>query len=94
MEIIGKVYQKQIAESGEKDGRTWVRQTIVVEQLDTRGQRIALTVIGDKNVTAWIDINVGDIVRCKFEPRSREHEGRWFSELQCTYVQKLTPIER
>lgn len=84
MELIGKIYKIQMPESGTtKEGKNWVQQTVVIETMDQRATKMALKVKGDERVTEWIDAKEGDLVRCRCEVSSREHEGRWFSEITC-----------
>lgn len=83
MEVIGKiiVVGENIAGTSKSTGKTWVNKTIVIETGDTTPKKLAFTVTGEDRVSDCDSLKVGYLVRVKFEPRSREYEGRWYSEL-------------
>ena len=83
MEVIGKivVVGENKAGTSKSTGKTWVNKTIVIETGDTTPKKLAFTVTGEDRVSDCENLNVGDLVRVKFEPRSREYEDRWYSEL-------------
>ena len=80
---IGKivVVGDNIGGTSKTTGKMWVNKTIVVETGDTTPKKLAFTVTGEDRVGDCEELKVGDLVRVRFEPRSREWEGRWFSEL-------------
>lgn len=83
MELLGKiiVVGENVAGTSKTTGNTWVNKTIVIETGDTTPKKIAFTVTGVDRVESCQDLKIGDLVRVRFEPRSREYEGRWYSEL-------------
>lgn len=83
MEVLGKiiVVGENIAGTSKSTGKTWVNKTIVIETGDTTPKKLAFTVTGEERVSDCQSLKIGDLVRVRFEPRSREYEGRWFSEL-------------
>lgn len=91
MEIIGKIFQLGENLAGtSKDGKEWIKKTVVIETTDTIQKKVAFTAFGEQRVGDCVYtiqdgqvryFQVGDLVKISFAPNSREHEGRWFTEL-------------
>lgn len=92
MELAGKIYKlgENLAGTNESTGNSWVKKTVVIETMDTTPKKVAFEAFGDRIVgdCCWTfcdgdpyEYKVGDLVKVSFAPRSREHEGRWFTEL-------------
>ena len=84
MEVIGKIIfvGDNIAGTSKATGKTWVNKTIAIETGDTSPKKLAFTVTGENRVSDCQELKIGDLVRVRFMPESREYEGRWYTELK------------
>ncbi|WP_036876980.1 DUF3127 domain-containing protein [Xylanibacter oryzae] len=82
--VIAKIAGATPAETFQgRDGQTVTKCTIIVKTIEAYTQTLALTVFGD--LTPWA-MQRGKIVEIGVVMSSREHEGRWFSELRAVGV--------
>jgi hypothetical protein len=87
--MIAKIAGATPAESFQgRDGQMVTKCTIVVKTIESYPQTLALTVFGD--LTPWA-LQTGRLVEITVGMSSREHEGRWFSELRA-YIIKYAQI--
>lgn len=103
MEITGKIIKlgENIAGT-KKNGENYVKKTVVIETTDTMPRKLAFEAFGERIVGDCCstmfnglprDYKEGDIVRVFFAPRSREYEGRWFTELSMSGITLLQPAK-
>lgn len=87
--IIGKITEKLPIISGETTKGKWVKGGIVIEYGDEYPRKAAFTYFGEEKVEAIEAMPINTIVQVNYQPESREHEDRWYTELRCFSV---TPI--
>lgn len=93
MEIIGKIYKVGENLGGKTtDGREWVSKTIVIETMDSTPRKLAFNANGVERVNdiEEMKLNADELVKVVFSASSREHNGRWYSELKLISIEKMT----
>jgi hypothetical protein len=82
MEVQGVLKQILRLESGEsKSGKTWQKQTIIVETQETYPKLIAIEV-SEKAISRLQDYRIGHTITCSINIESREYNGRWFTSVK------------
>jgi len=82
MEIQGTLKQILRLESGEsKSGKTWQKQTIIVETQESYPKLIAIEV-SEKALSRLQDYSEGMTITCSINIESREYNGRWFTSVK------------
>jgi hypothetical protein len=87
MEISGKVIASTEVVSGESNGKEWKRCGFAVAYKDGKYDNTVYFSLSNKMVEhAPI---IGDAVTVQFTPKSREYNGKWYTELNVWKIQKL-----
>jgi hypothetical protein len=82
MELQGVLKQILPIESGEsKSGKTWQKQTIIIETADAYPKQIAVEV-SEKALSRLQDYSEGMTITCSINIESREYNGRWFTSVK------------
>ena len=91
MEIKGKLVQKLERETGvSKTGKTWEKQSILVEQSGTDyNKEVAISFFGDK-IKKIRDINEGDDVSVSVNLSSREFNGKYYHNIDGYWISKVS----
>lgn len=90
MEIIGKVIKKTDTAAGiSAAGNDWMKRTLVVETMDSQPKMLAFSVMGQRLCEDVEQLQTGGLAKVVFEPVSREHDGRWYSELRCYKIERI-----
>lgn len=102
MQVIGKIFRLGDNLGGTSERGEWVKKTVVIETTDVDSKKIAFEAFGEKvvadcNNTLYngepYNYKVGDIVQISFDIRSREYEGRWFTNLSLYSMELLQPVK-
>ena len=90
MEIKGKLVQKLERETGvSKTGKTWEKQSIMVEQAGTDyNKEVVISFFGDK-IKSIRDIEVGSDVSVSINLSSREYNGRYYHNIDGWFIAKM-----
>ena len=89
MEIIGKLVQKLERETGvSKTGKTWEKQSILVEQNVDFNKEVVITFFGDK-MKSIRDIEEGSDVSVSINLSSREFNGKYYHNIDGWFIAKL-----
>ena len=89
MDITGKLVQKLERETGvSKTGKTWEKQSILVEQDVDYNKEVAISFFGDK-IKKIRDIEVGSDVSVSINLSSREYNGKYFHNIDGWFIAKL-----
>ena len=89
MEITGKLISKLERETGvSKTGKTWEKQSILVEQDVDYNKEVAISFFGDK-IKKIRDIEVGSDVSVSINLSSREYNGKYFHNIDGWFIAKL-----
>ena len=95
MEIKGKLIKKLDVESGiSKGGKQWKKQSILVEQdsLVDFNKEVVIQFFGD-NMKQLRDLKEGSRVDVKFNLYSREHNGRYYHNIDGYLIANLSGQE-
>jgi hypothetical protein len=90
MEINGKLIKKLERETGvSKTGKTWERQSIVIEQHKEFNKEVAISFFGDK-ITSLRDIIEGDTVSVMINLSSREYNDKYYHNIDGYWISKIS----
>ena len=83
MKERGTIYSiGEIEDITTKSGRTMSKQQVVVEFLDnTYLRRVAMYAVTDGAIDAIARMEVGDTVEVTYSVKSREWNGRWYTDV-------------
>ena len=89
MNVLGKLIKKLDRETGvSKTGKTWEKQSILVEQNAEYNKEVAISFFGDK-IKSIRDIEVGSDVSVSINLSSREYNGKYFHNIDGWFCAKL-----
>ena len=90
MKITGKLVQKLDKETGtSKSGKSWEKQSILVEQLGTDyNKEVVISFFGDK-IKNLRDIEEGSDVSVSINLSSREYNGKYYHNIDGWFCAKL-----
>jgi hypothetical protein len=90
MDIIGKLVKKHERETGvSKSGKTWEKQSILVEQSSTDyNKEVVISFFGDK-IKSIRDIEVGSDVSVSINLSSREYNGKYYHNIDGWFCAEL-----
>ena len=89
MNVIGKLIKKLEKETGvSKTGKTWEKQSILVEQNAEFNKEVAISFFGDK-IKSIRDIEVGSDVSVSINLSSREYNGKYYHNIDGWFIAKL-----
>ena len=89
MEIIGKLTKKLERETGvSNSGKTWEKQSILVEQNVEYNKEVAISFFGDK-IKSIRDIEEGSDVSVSINLSSREYNGKYYHNIDGWFIAKL-----
>ena len=82
MEVKGTVKSKLDLESGvAKSGKTWKKQTVVIDTGGEFNNEIAVSAFGDEKLASLDKLDVGMEVKILCNVYSREYNGRYFHNI-------------
>ena len=82
MEVKGTVKLKLELESGvSKSGKTWKKQTVVIDTGGEFNNEIAVSAFGDEKLDSLNKLEVGMEVKILCNVYSREYNGRYFHNI-------------
>tara|TARA_B110000240_G_scaffold173264_1_gene198893 strand:+ start:943 stop:1308 length:366 start_codon:yes stop_codon:yes gene_type:complete len=82
MEVKGTVKLKLQLESGvSKSGKTWKKQTVVIDTGGEFNNEIAVSAFGDEKLASLNKLEVGMEVKILCNVYSREYKGRYFHNI-------------
>jgi hypothetical protein len=86
MELKGKVIQLLPLQTGQGKKGEWKKLGFVIETEGQYPKKIALSCWGDK-VDSY-QLRVGDVGTFHLDPESREHNGKWYTEIRVWKLDK------
>tara|TARA_R100000656_G_C3859345_1_gene109477 strand:- start:39 stop:356 length:318 start_codon:yes stop_codon:yes gene_type:complete len=89
MNIIGKLVKKLERETGvvSKTGKTWEKQSIIVEQNTDYNKEVVISFFGDK-IKSIRDIEEGSDVNVSINLSSREYNGKYYHNIDGWFIAK------
>ena len=83
LELEGTLRQKMLVQSGASARGQWMKQEFILEYPDGNFTAQAFfTAFGQDKVAELDKYQVGDRIRVSFNVKSREFNGRWYTDLQ------------
>ena len=83
LELEGTLRQKLVVQSGASARGQWMKQEFILEYPDGNFTAQAFfTAFGQDKVAELDKYQVGDRIRVSFNVKSREFNGRWYTDLQ------------
>lgn len=89
-ELTGKVIAVLPLASGvsNRTGNEWASQEYVIEEVDVRyPQRVCFRIFGRDKIEQY-NIFPDEIITVKLEFGCREHNGKWYNEINCWSVER------
>ena len=88
MNVIGKLIKKLERETGvSKTGKTWEKQSILVEQNTDYNKEVVICFFGDK-IKSIRDIEEGSDVNVSVNLSSREFNGKYYHNINGWFIAK------
>ena len=88
MNVIGKLIKKLERETGvSKTGKTWEKQSILVEQNVDYNKEVVITFFGDR-IKSIRDIEVGSDVNVSINLYSRGYNGKYYHNINGWFIAK------
>ena len=69
-------------------GKAWVKQDFVIETADQYPKKVCFTAFGEKIVPVVKTLTVGQEVEVSFNVESREHNEKFYTQLNCWKISK------
>lgn len=91
MEITGRLTHILPENRGESARGPWVRGGFVIETEGEYSRSIAFDCFGEDRVAMIKNIPMNSLVIVRFNPESREYNGKWYTNLRCSNVQTYEP---
>ena len=89
MNVIGKLVQKLEPETGvSKTGKTWEKQSIIIEQNTDYNKEVVISFFGDK-IKSLRDIEEGSEVSVSINLSSREYNGKYYHNIDGWFIAKM-----
>ena len=89
MNVLGKLIKKLDRETGvSKSGKTWEKQSILVEQNAEFNKEVAISFFGDK-IKSIRDIEEGSDVNVSINLSSREFNGKYYHNIDGWFIAKV-----
>ena len=89
MKITGKLVAKLERETGtSKSGKSWEKQSILIEQNTDYNKEVVVSFFGDK-VKKLRDIEEGSEVNVSINLSSREFKGKYYHNIDGWFIAKL-----
>ena len=92
MELSGKLIDRFEPISGQSARGEWRKREFLIETSEQYPKRICISAWGDK-VDELGFFKIGEKITCHINLESREHNGRYFTEVKCWKFEKDESIE-
>jgi hypothetical protein len=80
MEVIGTVFQVLPVVTGQGKKGQWAKQDVVLETEGQYPKKVCISIWGQDKINKY-DLEFGMKVKASINLESREHNGRWFTEI-------------
>ena len=83
LELEGTLRQKLGVQSGMSSRGSWTKQEFVLEYPDGKfTSQVCMLAFGQDKVQELAKYQVGDRIKVSFNLKSREYNGRWYTDIQ------------
>lgn len=93
MQTTGKIIEKLLEVSGEKENGYWVRSGFVIMTADDRGDTLCFEVSGSEKCGIVRGLSIGETVVVTWKPISRKYADKWFTRLWVYEIMRLKKEE-
>lgn len=91
MEITGRLIRVLEENRGEGARGPWVRGGFVIETEGDYPRQVAFDCFGEDRVAMVKNTPMNSPVVVRFNPESREFNGKWYTNLRCSSIQTYVP---
>lgn len=91
MEITGRLIRVLEETRGEGARGPWVRGGFVIETEGDYPRQVAFDCFGEDRVAMVKNTPMNSPVIVRFNPESREFNGKWYTNLRCSNIQTYVP---
>ena len=91
MEITGRLIRVLEETRGEGARGPWVRGGFVIETDGDYPRQVAFDCFGEDRVAMVKNTPMNSPVIVRFNPESREFNGKWYTNLRCSNIQTYVP---
>ena len=89
MEIKGFIFEIQEEVSGATARGGWRKRSVVIETNDEYKRKVCISFWGDK-ADSVSNLTLGSTITAHINIESKEHNGRWFTEIKCWKLESET----
>ena len=90
MEVKGIIIEKLEKETGEtKAGKSWVKQSIVIDNGDQYNPLVCVTFFGEEKVAKLASFNKGNSCVVEINLSSREYNGKYYHNIDGWKIAKV-----
>lgn len=86
MKLTGKIIQLLPLQEGQGKKGPWAKQEFILELPGQYPKKVCLALWGEDKINNY-DLQVGLEVTAHIELESREHNGRWFTEVKAWKIE-------
>lgn len=90
--ISVRVIEVFMEQSGENNGREWIRGGFVGSVLEDERRSLAFSTFGRKRTTIVNSLRIGDVVVVDYQPESRKFMDKWYTELRLTDIKVASVV--
>ncbi len=87
IEITGRIVTLLPLVTGEGKNGQWKKQEFVIETTDQYPKKVVFSMWGDK-ADMLSNYKPGEDIKVSFNPESREHNGRWYTDLRAWRIDR------
>ena len=92
LELEGTIRQKMGVQSGVSARGNWAKQEFILEYPDGNyTSQVCMLAFGQDKVQELDKYQIGDRVKVSFNLKSREYNGRWYTDIQIWRIAPATP---
>lgn len=88
MELEGKIFSILELTKGASAKGEWKRQNIVIETVSDFSKKVCVSLWGPK-VDAISNMQIGDKVSMTVDLESREFNGKWYTDVRASRIEKV-----
>lgn len=88
MELKAQFIKSLPEKTGQGKNGTWVSQDFIVSTGGQYSKEVCLSLFNKSDLLNGIQ--PGETITCKFDPESKEYNGRYFTNLRCYGIERET----
>lgn len=93
MELIGKLTKKlDVNEFQTETGTKRSQEFIMSDEAPRFPKNVCFKMTNEELMMSFASVQIGTTMKVFFSPESREHEGRYYTNLKCYKIQTLEQL--